>query len=344
MRRMNPVLRPAGKALAFLLLVSVLLAACGPAATPEAVGRDRVLFVLDWVIFGRHTPYFVALDKGFFSDNNIEPTILRGFGSVDSTKRLAANKADFIFADLGALVLARANEGLKAKMVVMGYGNGGHAVFFLEGSGIETPQDLAGKTIAGAPGASVTKLFDGFLGANGIDRADVNVINVDAQTLNPLLLSKEVDGMLEFVFNEVQLRKSGAEQGLVPEYFLYADYNFPIYANGLIAKEETIENNPDLVRRMADAVVKGYQFTFENPTEACTIMRKYHPDIDQDVCEGEVALVEKLVMTDEAQENGVGYMVEGKVQSTIDVLREYLGFTGDVSSEELFTNEFLPGQ
>lgn len=345
MSRTSSTFKLAAKVSALLLLLGILLGACAqqPAAQ-EVAGRDRVLFVLDWVIFGRHTPYFVALDKGYFSDNNIELTILRGFGSVDSTKRLAAGQADFIFADLGALVLARANEGLAAKMVLMGYGNGGHAVFFLEGAGINTPQDLVGKTIAGAPGASVTKLFDGFLGANGIDKADVEIVNVDAQTLNPLLLSGEVDGMLEFVFNEVQLKKSGAEQGLVPAYFLYAEHNFPVYANGLIAKDETIANNPDLVGRMAEAVARGYEFTFANPTEACTIMRKYHPDIDQDVCEGEVALVERLVMTDEAKENGVGYMDVDKVQGTIDVLREYLGFTGEVSAEEVFTNDFVPGQ
>jgi NitT/TauT family transport system substrate-binding protein len=312
------------------------------AAVPTA--DDKVLLALDWVIFGRHTPYFVALEKGFFSDNGIEATIVRGFGSVDSTKRLAAEQADFVFADLGALILARANGDLAAKMVLMAYGNGGHAVFFKEGSGILTPADLVGKTIAGAPGASVTKLFEGFLPANGIAVSDVNIINVDAQTLNPLLLSGEVDGMLEFVFNEVQLRKTGAEQGFVPGYFLYSAYDFPIYANGLIATDEMIENNPDLVRRMADAVAKGYAYAFANPVEACEIMRKYNPDIAQDVCEGELALVDGLVMTTEAQENGIGYMVEDKVQGTIDIMREYLGFTGETTPSEVFTNDFVPGQ
>ncbi len=327
-----------------LAALETQLAEALAAAAAEPVADDRVLLALDWVIFGRHTPYFVALEKGFFSDNGIEATIVRGFGSVDSTKRLAADKADFVFADLGALILARANGDLAAKMVLMAYGNGGHAVFFLEDTGIETPADLVGKTIAGAPGASVTKLFEGFLPANGVEVSDVNIINVDAQTLNPLLLSGEVDGMLEFVFNEVQLRKTGAEQGLVPGFFQYGEWNFPIYANGLIATDEMIENNPDLVARMADAIAKGYAYAFENPVESCEIMRKYHPDVDQDVCEGEVALVEGLVMTTEAQENGIGFMVEDKVQGTIDIMREYLGFTGETSPSEVFTNDFVPSQ
>lgn len=49
-----------------------------------------------------------------------------------------------MFADFGGLVPARANEGLKTKLVAIGYGNNGHAVFFLEGSGIKSPKDLVG--------------------------------------------------------------------------------------------------------------------------------------------------------------------------------------------------------
>src|SRR4029078_2404070 len=42
---------------------------------------DKVNFVLDWVIYGRSTPYFVSLEKGFFAKRNIDPKIERGYGS-----------------------------------------------------------------------------------------------------------------------------------------------------------------------------------------------------------------------------------------------------------------------
>ncbi len=326
-----------------LVAVIALLSLVGVTVSAEAQApREKVLFVLDWVIFGRHTPYFVALEKGYFASNNIDATIQRGYGSATSLKRLGAGQADFIFADFGGLVLARANEGLKAKMVAVGYGKNGHAVFFLEGSGIRTPKDLVGKRIAGAPGATVTSLFPGFLRANGVDPGLVKVVNIDAQALNPVLLSKQADGMLEFNFNQVALEKQGAKDGLKPNHFMYADHNFGFYANGIIVRDETLEKKPELVGRFVDAIVKGYRATFDNPGEACTIMRKHSPDIDQDVCVGEVALVKGLVMTPEAQEKGIGYMSRERVQKTIDVLREFLGFKGEARPEELYTTQFLP--
>lgn len=323
-------------------LLLALLSVVVLVADAHAQSRDKVMFVLDWVVFGRHTPYYVALEKGFFAANNIDATIQRGYGSAASIKRLGAGQADFIFADFGGLVLARANEGLKAKMVAVGYGKNGHAVFFLEGSGIKTPKDLVGKRIAGAPGATVTALFPGFLRANGVDPSAVRVINVDAQALNPVLLSKQADGMLEFNFNQVALEKQGAKDGLKPNHFMYADYNFGFYANGIITKDETIGKKPELVGKFVDAVIKGYRYTFDHPAESCEMIRKSQPDIDQDVCLGEVELVKALVLTPEARDKGIGYMSRERVQKTIDVLREFLGFKGEVKADELFTMQFLP--
>ena len=325
-----------------VLILLALFLAVAPLATAHAQSRDKVLFVLDWVVFGRHTPYFTALEKGFFATNNIDVTIQRGYGSAASIKRLGAGQADFIFADFGGLVLARANEGLKAKMVGIGYGKNGHAVFFLEGSGIKAPKDLVGKRIAGAPGASVTALFPGFLRANGIDPSTVKVVTADAQALNPVLLSKQADGMLEFNFNQVALEKQGAKDALKPHHFMFADYNFGFYANGIIARDEMIEKKPDLVARFVDAVIKGYRYSFDRPAESCTLLRKQHPDIDQDVCLGELALVKALVLTPEAQEKGIGYMSRERVQKTIDILREFMGFKGEITPEDLFTTQFLP--
>ena len=229
------------------------------------------------MVYGRATPYFVAFEKGFFATRNIEPKIERGYGSAAGLKRMAAGQADFLLADFGGLVLARANEGLKAKMVAVVYSKNGHAVHYLEGSGINKPADFAGKRVAGAAGATVAALFPGFLRANGVDPATVRIVSVDAQALNPVLLAKQFDGMLEYNFNNALLVKEG-ENGLKPTLMLYADYNFRFYANGIITTDEMIAKKPDLVRRFAAAIV-GRCATIPsliptNPARCCASMHR----------------------------------------------------------------------
>jgi NitT/TauT family transport system substrate-binding protein len=307
-----------------------------------ARAEDKVSLVLDWVIYGRHTPYFVALEKGFFAKRNIDAKIERGYGSGASLKRLGAGQADFIFADFGGLILARGNEGLKAKMIAVVYAKNGHAVHYLEGSGISKPSDLVGKRIAGSPGTTVAALFPGFLRANGVDPAQTKVVSVDPQALNPVLLAKQFDAMLEFNFNNALLVKEGQKSGLKPKLMMYADHNFRFYANGIITTDEMIAKNPDLVRRFTAAVVEGINYSFAHPDEACTLLRKHAASVDQDVCLSELGLVKDLANTEETEKNGVGYMSKAGVQKTIDVLREYMGLKAAITPEETFDMSFLP--
>lgn len=303
---------------------------------------DKVNFVLDWVIYGRAAPYFVALDKGFFKSRNIDANIERGYGSVASLKRLGAGQADFVFADFGGLILARANENLLAKMVAVIYAKNGHAVHYLESSGIKSPADLVGKTVAGAPGTTVAALFPAFLRANNIDPSTVHVVSVDPQALNAVLLAKQFDAMLEFNFNHAVLVKEGALSGLKPELMMYADYNLRFYANGIITTDEMIQKNPDLVRRFVAGIVEGAQYTFDHPEESCEILRKHAPSVDQDVCLLEVAQVKDLALTDEQKKNGIGYMSTEGVQKTIDVLSQYMGLKKAINPSEVFDMRFLP--
>ena len=314
-------------------------------ATSGAIAQaqpDRVNFLLDWIVYGRATPYFVTLEKGFFAARNIEPRIERGYGSAAGLKRIAAGQADFLFADFGGLVLARANEGLKAKMVGVVYSKNGHAVHYLDGSGIKKPADLVGKRVAGAAGASVTALFPAFLRANAIDPASVRVVTVDPQALNPVLLAKQFDAMLEFSFNNALLVKEGAKMGVKPDLMLYGDHNFRFYANGIITTDEIIEKKPDLARRFVAAVVEGVNYAFANPEESCTLLRKHAPSVDQDVCLTELSMVKALALTDETQANGIGYMSKAGVQKTIDVMKEHMGLKAAITPEDTFDMSFLP--
>jgi NitT/TauT family transport system substrate-binding protein len=324
------------------VVAAVMLAGSLFAASSAQADPDKVQFVLDWVVYGRATPYFVALEKGFFKARNIEPTIERGYGSVASLKRIGAGQADFVLADFGALILARANENLRTKMVAIVYAKNGHAVHYLESSGIKTPADLIGKRVAGAPGASVTALFPAFLRANNIDPTGVRVVSVDAQALNPVLLAKQFDAMLDFNFNNALLVKEGAKSGLKPLVMMYADHNFKFYANGIITNDEMIQKNPDLVRRFVAAVVEGVKYTFDHPDESCQLLRKHAPSVDQDVCLTEVALVKDLALTVEQKTHAIGYMSTEGVQKTIDVLKEHMGLKSDVKPSEVFDMQFLP--
>ncbi len=71
--------------------------------------------MLDFVPHGGHTPFFVAVEKGFYDRANLDVTAQRGSGSTETVARVGAGAADVGFAGAAAVVPGRA-RGAKVTM------------------------------------------------------------------------------------------------------------------------------------------------------------------------------------------------------------------------------------
>ncbi len=335
----------------YSLLIAMMLGvtSCGAststAPTPAAVANrpDQVLFSLDWAVSGRHAPYFVALDKGYYSEENLSVTIVRGYNSTDSIKQVASDRSQFAFADIGTLVLGRGNDTVPVKAVAAIYANAPHLLFCNAEAGISTPKDLEGHVIGAPAGNSHRVLFPAFAQLTGVDATKVTWQTLDATLLGSTFLSKQVDCIPEY-FTPL-LEKQAAEANIAFSIIRFSDYGMNFYSNGLVASESTIADNPELVRRFVRAILKGFQYTFDHKEEAVQILQKYHREVeDQDIAIQEINLVQDLVMSDEARAHEIGYFDQAKVESTIKLISEAFDLKAPVSADELYTNAFLPGK
>src|SRR5258708_19666311 len=110
-------------------------------------GGDKVTFVTDYGLYGRHAYYFVAMEKGYYARENLDVEIVRSQGSANTIKQVANGTAQVGFADAFAVVLGRANDDIPAKLVAMIYPNPPHPVYLLNQPGIARPKDFEGKTL-----------------------------------------------------------------------------------------------------------------------------------------------------------------------------------------------------
>lgn len=323
------------------LLAALTLSLSFP--SQAAAKADQILVALDWIILGQHIPYFVALDKGFYAEQNLAVTISRGYGSGDTVKRIAAKQAVFGFADSGTLIAARANENVPVKMVAAIYGEAAHTIIYNAKRGISTPKDLEGKSIAASAGSAVPRLFPAFAKANGIDPAKVKWVFVEPAAVNGLLAAGRVDAAALFVLEVPLLRNLTKESKDVEIGFMrYADHGLKFYGSALIAHEETIKSSPDLVRRFVAATLKGYEYAVNNPDEAVAIFGKYQREPAAPQAKQELMLVKELALSEEAKAGGIGAIDPKKIQTTIDLVTEGLELKRKISPAELYTAGFLP--
>jgi NitT/TauT family transport system substrate-binding protein len=311
--------------------LSLVLAGCRGQAGGSLT---RVRLPLGYIPNVQFAPLYVAVEKGYFRDAGIEVEFDYSF-ETDAVALVGADNLQFAVVSGEQVLLARA-QGLPVVYVAAWYQQYPVAVVAKAAQGISTPADLKGRTIGlpGLYGANYIGL-EAMLFSAGLTDADVQLDSIGYTQVEALAGDRD-QAVSVYAANEpVQLRAQGYE---ISELRI-ADY-VQLASNGLITNEKTIAENPDLVRRMTAAFVKGLKTAMADPDAAYEISKKY---------------VENLGKTDEAvqkqvlarsmelwQADRVGYSDAAAWQNMQNVLLAMKLLPAPLDVSKAFTNEFVP--
>jgi NitT/TauT family transport system substrate-binding protein len=331
-----------------VLFASLLLGSVGcsteeaakQGVTPKGGSPDKVIFNLNKLPTA-FPVWWAALDKGFWAEQNLDVKIVRGNGSSDTVSKIATKQAEFGMADMGSLILARAKEDIRVKAVanLETYFSG--VVFYNQARGINQPKDLEGKTIISSPNSALRFFFPAFAKSIGIDESKIQWKIVDMSLQQPVFVRGEADAWLQDIDTIPVLAKLGAPT----QFFSYKDDgNLDRYGESIIVHEDTIKENPDLVRRFIIGYLKGVKYCLENPAEVGEIMKKYVPESDDDLAvkSWQVNMELDVVVSEESREKGLGWMSREKMARSIQLTLDAYNLQKQIAPELIYTTEFLP--
>ena len=132
-----------------------------------------------------------ALDKGFYGKRDLDVSILQGTGTLQGLRSLIAGQSQFIFNDIGSMMVLRARDNVKIKALACIFQKAPHTMFYIKSYGIAKPKDLEGRKVAFSPGDSPRLMFPAFAQANGIDESKVSWLSVDPNSKNAMLLNRQ---------------------------------------------------------------------------------------------------------------------------------------------------------
>jgi NitT/TauT family transport system substrate-binding protein len=282
----------------------------------------------------QYAPLYVAVEKGYFRDAGIEIEFDYKF-ETDGVALVGAGELPFAVVSGEQVLLARA-QGLPVTYVAAWYQEYPVSVVAKSEAGVIIPQDLAGKKI-GLPG-----LF----GANYVGlrallfeaKMSEDDVTLDAIGFNQveLVAAGEQDIIVGYTANEpIQLRS----RGIAVTEMRVADY-VQLAANGLLASEKVIAEDPDLVRAFVGAFLKGLKATIDDPEEAFTLSESHIPnfaDLDADV--------QKQVLATSIEQwkaERLGYSDPQAWENMQDVLLDMGLISEKMDLNKAFTNEFIP--
>ena len=327
------------KKLAGLVVVSLIfiLAAvtCGSSATPTAEPLIKVSVALDWFPWSNHSGLFIAKERGYFAEQGLDVEIFTPGDPSTVLQTVASNRDDFGISYQTEVLISR-EQGVPVVSVMALVQHPLNSVMTLQESGIAEPKDLAGKTV-GWPGIpSDEPLLDTMLRSQGLTLEDVELVNVGFG-LVPALISKKVDAIVGAYWVHESI--SATNQGFELNIMRMEEHGVPdFYELVVVANEEKIANDPELVQRFVRGVMRGYQDAMADPQDAVQLLKRLKPEVDLDI---EIPGVELLAPLWASEEGTFGWQEERRwldfAQWMVDSGR--LSSTADAASA--FDNSFV---
>jgi NitT/TauT family transport system substrate-binding protein len=282
----------------------------------------------------QYAPFYAAVEKGYFRDAGIEIEFDYKF-ETDGVALVGAGELPFAVVSGEQVLLARA-QGLPVTYVAAWYQEYPVSVVAKSEAEVLVPQDLKGKKIGlpGLFGASYIGLR-ALLNAGKLTEEDVTLDAIGFNQVE-LVAAGQQDVIVGYAANEpIQLRA----QGIAVTEVRVADYA-QLASNGLLASEEVIAEDPELVRSFVDAFLKGLKDTIEDPDEAFMLSESYIPNFaDLD------ANVQKKVLATSVEQwktERLGYSDPQAWENMQEVLLDMGLISETMDLSKAFTNQFIP--
>ncbi|HET9081681.1 MAG TPA: ABC transporter substrate-binding protein [Trebonia sp.] len=252
------------------------LAACAPAASNgggssggAGTGSTASGSVTDVTIqiSGAAAPYYApiyeAISQGFFRKNGLNVTL--GYAEdANIVQNVAAGNVQFGFPN-GAEVITAKGNGVNVNVIDTTYQQGIDALMFnAKRSGITSPADLKGKTVAiTALGSPDYIDLQAMLKSAGLSLSDIHLKLIGTGAIVQALQRGQVDA-IEFS----RLRYFALQSAGFPVGEILADNYMPSFGNVLITNSSYLKSNPAVAKDFVAALHEGIQYVIAHPAQS----------------------------------------------------------------------------
>jgi NitT/TauT family transport system substrate-binding protein len=315
-----------------LVIAAFLLSLAGTAAAQE-----KTSLRLNWLAYGFHSFFYLGVDKGYYKEEGIELTIGEGKGSGVAVQLVGAKSDTFGLSD-GSSVIAGATKGAPVQAFMGVMNKSPFAIIYRSDSGIKSLKDLEGRTIAATTGEAGLVIFPAIVSANKLNGEAIKFLRVDGAGKVVAMLEKRVDAMLGGLENQALILP---QRGMPVGTFNYSDIGVNTLGLVLHANKETIDKNPELVRKFIRATQKSLAYAEKNQDEAINALAKVKPDLDRDLAAKQLKAGLTLVRANGGASQPLGWMAPTDWEQTLKLMKEYQELQTDMAPTSFYNNGFV---
>lgn len=295
---------------------------------------------LDWSPNINHIGFFIAQEKGFYSQENIDlkiSTPLDDNYAVTPAKKVELEKADIALCPLESILSFKVKpKPFHLKAIATIYQKDVSAIAVTQNSNVLSPKDLDGKKYASYKARYEDFIVNQMIKNDG-GKGELQLSYPEKLGIWNTLLNETYDATWIF------LNWEGADNRITDhklQYFKMKDYGIPYSYSPVIAVSETTtkEKGADLKAFLA-ATKQGFLFAQNHPEEAIEILYKHLTEEDKKYIDLKKSLSESEASF--GTQSNWGTMSEKNVTTFLNWLHHHNIENRLFTYDEVITNQFL---
>ena len=235
---------------------------------------EKVTVMMPFPPLSIWAPFYTALDKGYYADEGLNVTILHSNeGSMGSIKQVVSNNAQFGYAGVESIILARSKD-MPVTAIYKIEQRQPFRIIAKKETGIAELKDLVRKKLATPSFGSSAYIIDRImLHKAGVNYNEIDFIPTGAMGRLPSFLENKVDAMDSHLIYEIILNLQNKPINVIQA----SDYT-DMPGIQVITNEKMIKENPELVKKFVRATKKGLLDSINNPEGAIDSFIKFSPE------------------------------------------------------------------
>ena len=271
-------------------------------------------------------PFFVAKEHGFFSQEGLSAETVVMPAALNIRVLLAG---DIQYAATIGSAVAAAIRGINVRTVMLFVDR--PLQDLVGGAGIKSIPELRGKVVAlSSRGGLQDIIMRRMLAKSKIDPAQITMVTIAGQTalIAAVKTERVAAALLNPPYNFLAYREGLNNLGFSGDFVR-------LPSTGIATLGETLERNPDQVRRLTRAIARARAFARDNKAKVMpTLKRALRIDDDE--------LLAKIYEQHKLVETADGRVEATLIADTIRDARQTDGITKEIPANQVFDFSYLP--
>lgn len=296
---------------------------------------SKVTVVLDWLPNTNHTGLYVAQELGYYEEQGLQVQIVQP-SEGGTAQLIAAGQGDFGVSYQEEVTMARSqNIPVVAIAAIIQHNTSGYASF--KDRNITVPKDFENNTYGGVGTPSEQALLKAVMDKDNADLGLVNQLNIGAADFFTSMDNGVDFSLIYYGWTGIEAELKGIPLNYIPLKDAHEALDF--YTPLIIANEDTINGEPELIKKFLLATTKGYEYAINNPDEAAGILLKVVPELNPDLVKASQAYLASEYKSDAVR---WGEMMPETWDKFAAFMYENNLITTKIDTFKAFDNSFLP--